>query len=327
MTERGQVLLLTASRDDESIPATWSADAGAVEWIAPNRARLLRAGTVRFNASVNEISQHLDVTVTAPPAIAFERIEDGNRDIWRAAIDGGEVQRLSSHEHEYRSPSTVAGYVYFVEYAAGAQAVYEVAAAGGGTQRITTAGDAFGDAAISPDGTRIVFTRTVSGTAKIFVSDRSGANARRVTVAGGGTVVEASPAWSPDGTHVAFVSTSAGNADVYVADVEEGGVAPIAVTPAPEVEPAWSPDGREIAFTRAADPRSSDVFAVRIADGAVRRLTTTQRAARPLWLPDGRLAFVQYSAGRGDVTWIDPQRPDVVHAVPIVADGPLAAVK
>jgi Tol biopolymer transport system component len=85
--------------------------------------------------------------------------------------------------------------------------LYAIAADGSGVPiPLTVGGDAETDPRFSPDGTKIAFSRDVSGSADVFVAsfDPSIPSIGVPTkVTNGGT--DGEPTWSPDGTEIAFV--------------------------------------------------------------------------------------------------------------------------
>jgi Tol biopolymer transport system component len=98
----------------------------------------------------------------------------------------------------------------------------------------------------SPDGKRLAFASTRSGTEEIWVSDAAGSNPMQVTSMGGPQC--ANPRWSPDGRLILFNSRREGSADLYVLWPETGELRRITDDPAEEIEPRWSRDGRAIYF-------------------------------------------------------------------------------
>ena len=108
------------------------------------------------------------------------------------------------------------------------------------------------NAAISPDGTRIAFSSTRSGTDEIWVADREGRNVVQLTTSANPDGTN-TPAWSPDGTRIAYVSRLEGAkaANVFVIPVTGG--SPVRITAAAEADtnPTWSADGKWIYFARA----------------------------------------------------------------------------
>jgi len=99
----------------------------------------------------------------------------------------------------------------------------------------------------SPDGTRLVFASTQSGTADIYILDLGQSGAPKVTPFQGTTTTEADfePAWSPDGKSIAFTSNRAGgDAEIYVAAVAGGEPVRLTTRAGTDASPTWLSDGR-----------------------------------------------------------------------------------
>ena len=98
----------------------------------------------------------------------------------------------------------------------------------------------------SPDGTKIAFTRFVSGGgSEVFLMNVDGSNAVQLTTT---TSFESSPSFSPDGTKIVFARQSAVNA-VFVMNAD--GTNQINLTSGFTAvnNPRFSPDGSKIIFT------------------------------------------------------------------------------
>jgi Tol biopolymer transport system component len=96
----------------------------------------------------------------------------------------------------------------------------------------------------SPDGKRIAFTSTRTGTLQIWVCDSDGSNSVQLTDFEGA----ATPRWSPDGRYIAFDSTKAGASDIYVVPAQGGPVRRITPETSHEDMASWSRDGKWIYF-------------------------------------------------------------------------------
>ncbi len=98
----------------------------------------------------------------------------------------------------------------------------------------------------SPDGAKIAFTSSRTGSFEIWVCDREGRNVVQLTAFGGPAV--GSPRWAPDSRWIAFDGTKAANSDIYVMSADGGPPRRVTTGPSNNVRPSWSKDGRWIYF-------------------------------------------------------------------------------
>jgi len=191
------------------------------------------------------------------------------------------------------------------------------------------------DPQVSPDGTRIVYGRTVAdrdtgqATSQLWLCDSDGGNARQLTYDGkqngGGR-------WSPDGTRIAFVSDRVPKGGLFILPLDAHGEArELTRHNGPIGNLAWSPDGAYLAYNAPFDPANSaeiepqagalppvrvirrrdykldgrgflgeirqQVFVVALATGERRQLThESLDHLGPLWSPDGRSVAVRRGA-------------------------------
>jgi dipeptidyl aminopeptidase/acylaminoacyl peptidase len=99
----------------------------------------------------------------------------------------------------------------------------------------------------SPDGRRVVFASTRSGTFEIWACNADGSSPARVSTLD--APMSGSPKWSPDGRTIAFDSNLGGNEEIYTVSADGGPVKRITNHPGFDVVPTWSRDGRWIYFT------------------------------------------------------------------------------
>jgi dipeptidyl aminopeptidase/acylaminoacyl peptidase len=118
------------------------------------------------------------------------------------------------------------------------------------------------DPRVSPDGTRILYTRSTTNAethkaeGDLWICDIDGANARRLTWSG---TRNGSGRWSADGAHIAFVSDRVEKAGIFVMSATEGGDARELARHNQAIgDLAWSPDGTCIAYTTLYDPQNPD---------------------------------------------------------------------
>ncbi len=324
--ERGGVVTVAATQDGQPLPAgqvSWSvtpADAGQV--LDGGRIQLLRAGDVQVRATHGERTGTLTLKVAVPPTVVFEMVADGNRDIYRVALDGGDLARLTSHASSDADPTVAGGTVVFVSFRAGNAELFSIPAGGGSEARITTTAHGESAPALSADGQRLAYA-TGAGATKVWTAQASGAGATAAAPGFGfAGSPETSPAWAPTGSRLAFVGTASGSADIY--QVTPGGQpALLAGGSKAEIDPAWSPDGERVAFASTRDG-GADIYVVRVADGAVTRVSTRAGdEAEPAWTPDGRLVYVEFEpSGATRLVWIDPADPATVHPIPVAGGSP-----
>ena len=132
---------------------------------------------------------------------------------------------------------------------------------------------------VSPDGTRVAYTRVAKGRQWVYTANLDGTNERRLRAG-------YSPRWSPDGRTIAYAGTLArivlirphSNKVVRKLNAFAGAL-------------DWAPGGRRLVFTR-----FDDLYVVRMdGKGKPRRIIRSKRAElSPVWSPDGkRIAFVR----------------------------------
>jgi len=141
----------------------------------------------------------------------------------------------------------------------------------------------------SPDGKRIVFRSTRSGTAEIWVCDSEGSNPVQVTSFGGPDV--GTPRWSPDGRRIAFDCIKEGPRDIYVISAEGGAPRRLTTESSGDVRPSWSKDGRWIYF--GSDRSAGWQVWKAPAEGGPAVQVTRQGGREAFESPDGK--FVYYT--------------------------------
>ena len=144
---------------------------------------------------------------------------------------------------------------------------------------------------LSPDGTWVVYSRSVEGNFDLFVQRVEGGQPMNLTH--GSPADDTQPAYSPDGQQIAFRSERDGGG-IFIMGATGESVRRLTDF---GFNPSWSPDGKEIvvategAFDPIARFSRSKLFRVEVATGARRPLDVPD-GVQPSWSPHGsRIAF------------------------------------
>ena len=157
------------------------------------------------------------------------------------------------------------------------------------------------NASYSPDGKRMAFESTRSGSQEIWVCGIDGSDPLQLTNIGG--ALTGTPRWSPDGQKIVFDSRVSGKAELYVVNSAGGKAQLLPTTPDGASVPFWSRDGQWIFF--AADVNGdSQIFKLPSAGGRAIQLTTKGGFVAKE-APDGKIYYTQPS-GRSQMWTIDP---------------------
>jgi Tol biopolymer transport system component len=92
--------------------------------------------------------------------------------------------------------------------------------------------------ALSPDGTRMAYTRVLAGATEVVVSelDDSQSNVQLTS-----SLNNFSAQWSPDGQWLTFVSLRDGNREVYVMTIAGTSQTNLSQNTATDTDPVWQP--------------------------------------------------------------------------------------
>ena len=147
----------------------------------------------------------------------------------------------------------------------------------------------------SPDGSKIAFESTRSGTYEIWMCRSDGSDLIQLTHFNSST---GTPRWSPDGRQIAFDSRVPGNADIFVLDSQGGLPRRLTSESSSEVVPSWSRDGRWIYF--ASDRTGSQEIWKMPSTGGSAVQVTRHGGFAAVESPDGRfLYFAKGQTARG----------------------------
>lgn len=310
---------------------TWS------EVLAQNAVSTPKRWTFNLAPGVHRFLFKVWVQTEVLPVIVFDRSTGGNRDIWRVALDGSDLVRLTTNASDDRNPTAAAGRVVYTTYRHGQPDLYSMPLAGGTETRLTSTAAGETDPAISLDGTRVAYASDAGGVAKVWWAGIQApglaTGAARATPADFGNAAspEAAPAWGPRGDRLALVATSGGTADLFEM---VGTGTPVGLTNAQtaEVNPSYSADGRFLAYATDATG-AGDVYLLRLgtANAPLRLTSGAEAELYPTFTEDGRVVYLRVlSSTSAEIRWLDPNVPGSGGVVPLPAgnrpDRPYAIV-
>ena len=201
-----------------------------------------------------------------------------------------------------------------------------------GPERLTTGAGEETSVALSPDGTRVIFTTTSSRTrvwAFPFEPGTGHITGQPYPVTHGSTE-EVDFDAQADGSKVAFYTVRAGRNELWERSIAEGQDRLILASPEGGFfKPRWSPDGARLAFSRCAGQDRGIAVAVLNADGSGERVLTKPETVEMQaydWSKDGETILGACRFNRSDrySTCVLPVRNDTRPGdVRIITSDPL----
>jgi len=158
--------------------------------------------------------------------------------------------------------------------------------------------------ALSPDGTKLVFTRFIEGshTGELYLADVDGSNLAQLTDNGRSNYL---PSWSPDGRIIPFISQGrcTDTAEIYTIHVNGTGEMRLTDNNAYEYGTSWSRDGRLIVFGTERDGEWQ-IYTMDPDGSNQRPLPTPSHGNAPDLSPDGmKIVFTSDRDGDDDI-WV-----------------------
>ncbi|RKQ90311.1 Tol biopolymer transport system component [Solirubrobacter pauli] len=285
--------------------ATWSPSGTQVAWGASgSRTGEAKPGTDTVVANVDgsgttvlrrtyspdsPVSQAMDWGTSAEPSTEGRVFFQRGGQVWRANADGSEPTALvDGAEVSVSADGTRIAYLVDND-------VYTATPSGKGVRRVTTTGAREWYPAMSPDGTKVAFSRVDElGSWNLWTANADGSGGEQMVAMTGGRNQDA--AWSPDGTRIAFTSVGRSTPDLRIVDADGTNETDLRT---PGRYPAWSPDGQHLLYTDTASNYTAQIFVTEPRIGGPRRqLTTDARGARRAsYSPDGTAFVYQSDAG------------------------------
>jgi Tol biopolymer transport system component/DNA-binding winged helix-turn-helix (wHTH) protein len=187
--------------------------------------------------------------------LVFSSNRGGPFGLWRVDVDGGPAERIPQSSHgDYTPTLSRDGKLLAYEEWTGYTNLFGIDSAkpSADPAQVTFTTRINWNPAASPDGKHMAFASDRSGSSEIWVTDRKGEDALKLTAFDG--PYTSGPAWSPDSQQIVFDSPAVdGNFDIYEVDVQGGAVKRLTTAPAEDRFAHFSPDGKWIYFTSRRD--------------------------------------------------------------------------
>jgi len=225
--------------------------------------------------------------------IYFSSRRDGTLALWRIAVEGGELERVTVGTGGESDPSLDSGADLLAYGTSNVNTDIVIRSIASG-QEVKIAGATIeSEPAVSPDGSTIAFMSDRLGSFDLWLQSledgRLDGRPRQLTDQRG---MAALPSFSPDGRWIAYHRAVEGRRDVWIIPVTGGDARRFTEHPAVDIQPAYSPDGSHIAFASERDG-TFQIWVAPVADGhrvgEPRRLTSGDTVHFwPAWSPDGK---------------------------------------
>lgn len=251
-------------------------------------------------------SDALAAKVTAPKGrlfVATDLDEPGNYDIYSMNADGTGAVRLTSEPTNDVSPSiSQKGTIAFYGIRNGSYGVFVMNADGTNVTQVLDAlvapftGIGTEGFALSPDGTRIVFSGTDGSDREIYVMNLDGTGLQQLTF---NNDLDRFPSFGPKGEWIVFSSNRDGDDEIYTMRADGTSITRVTYSVGYDIHPAWSPDGKRIAFESNRDGTNAVYTAAPNGAGVTRVSPVGSAGASPTWAPSSK----QLAYGTGQEVW------------------------
>lgn len=304
-------------------PPQWSADGTELACVVYDDAEAaakivsLRGGdTRRVALPGRSATKRLDLSWSSDGRhFAYVDAPDVSAQVTRLRVASltGEAYALSDGRTNERSPkwSRDGRTLYFVSNRGGSMDLWQQRMADDGTPEGTpqplTTGIGITQAAFSPDGAKLIYSkgRQVGNLWRVPIQDPPATweLARQITF--DHALVEMVDV-APDDERLLVSSDRSGNPDLWILPIAGGEMQQWTSDPNPDWAPRWSPDGSEVAFY-ASRNGNRDILVAPTSGGPARTLAHHEAEdLYPDWSPDaGAIAFYSHRSGNRDIWVVD----------------------
>ncbi|MBI3210710.1 MAG: PD40 domain-containing protein [Candidatus Solibacter usitatus] len=192
--------------------------------------------------------------------------------------------------------------IYFVSNRGGEKQIWVMDYDGSSQRAFTKYPDLCTMPSLSPDGSKIAFTRFSPNGPQITIhATESG---RRLPFLNPAASFNSNLSFSPDGSKVAFASKVSGYAQIHAAGADGSGLTRLSNSRAIEVEPKINPKtGADIVFVSGRGG-VQQIYRMSIDGADVSRLTSGEgQASNPAWHPNGRYVAFSWTRGLEPGNW------------------------
>ena len=185
--------------------------------------------------------------------IIFSSNRGGLFSLWKVSVSGGQPQLVNAVGEDAYAPtlSRRSGHLAYlrlrVDWNLWRVPGPGAAAPDAAAERLIYSTREEWQPSYSPDGTRIAFVSSRSGSQEIWVANADGSDAVQLTSFRGPPT--GTPRWSPDGRRIVLDSRVGGDSEIFVMNNDGSGLTRLTSDPSEDVVPSWSRDGRSIYFT------------------------------------------------------------------------------
>jgi eukaryotic-like serine/threonine-protein kinase len=221
--------------------------------------------------------------------VAYASNAGGNPDIYITSVRGGGTLRLTDDPAYDAFPDWFpdGAALAFSSDRSGQISIWKVGQLGGGATLLVPNAS---QPAVSPDGSRIAFTRwDAGGSSRIGVASLADpAQVTMLTDEKGGYWNHEHSAWSPDGRRICYATRHG----LWIVPSSGGTARRLTTEPDLDLDPTWSPSGRQVYFCSYRDGTVA-LWRTIVRGGKLERITLgTSRECQPSLSRDGgRLAY------------------------------------
>ena len=186
-------------------------------------------------------------------------------------------------------------HIYFTSNRTGHKEIWRMDFDGKNQTQITHFNSITQFPALSPDGTKLVFTSWVHIQPAIFVFSVD--PVRDLRFYNQNAPTNGTPSFTPDGKQVVYMSSAGGCCGIYIANIDGRGLRRLTSSNSIDSEPKVSRKGTEIVFTSLRSG-PAQIYRMNVDGADVERLTPGNgEATNPSWHPNGQIIAFAWTQG------------------------------